>query len=399
MLIPCTYFPLESHVAHESNMLPFIWCWRDRDRIHKTVANENLMNNWLVFVIWCGLTPHAVTEQIVFFRFSQSAFVVVVVVRSNWYTNDVMMNFDTLQFIYICMYICCVTDDDVAHAPDDAQSYASIWYWVAFRARFHLQTLNAVWIHNRHVVNMHMILMMKLDVLLFSFYSSFFFLPFFIRFWGEGVRSPKYIQSIKCRCVCVCCDWNQHSNANIAQTFIRRTEKKPRLKIKNKAKRVARKVDKWVFFSFSSSNVHELNSCTFSLSLSLNVCVFFFSCVVVVCCLLLLICNENGIYFFSVRFKHFQLFPVYCCRCGFCPDYFTKYTWNLFVIRIHEALFIPNTRHSFSNCIEINIIANVWEKQLSTFEITRQNETTFENILFYFCLDCFWFLFVVGNLI
>lgn len=122
---------------------------------------------------------------------------------SNWYTNDVMMNFDTLQFIYICMYICCVTDDDVAHAPDDAQSYASIWYWVAFRARFHLQTLNAVWIHNRHVVNMHMILMMKLDVLLFSFYSSFFFLPFFIRFWGDGVRSPKYIQSIKCRCVCV----------------------------------------------------------------------------------------------------------------------------------------------------------------------------------------------------
>lgn len=176
-------------------------------------------------------------------------------------------------------------------------------------------------------------------------------------------------------------------------------KKKPRLKIKNKAKRVARKVDKWVFFSFSSSNVHELNSCTFSLSLSLNVCVFFFSCVVVVCCLLLLICNVNEFYFFSVRSKHFQLFPVYCCRCGFCPDYFTKYTWNLFVIRIHEALFIPNTRHSFSNCIEINIIANVWEKQLSTFEITRQTETTFENILFYFCLDCFWFLFVVGNLI
>lgn len=276
------------------------------------------------------------------------------------------MNFDTLQFIYICMYICCVTDDDVAHAPDDAQSYASnfildcIQSTLSFtntKRRLNTQSTRCQYAHDFIDEAQRSFVF----ILFIVFLSSFLF-----TFWGDGVRSPKYIQSIKMSmCLCLCCDWNQHSNANIAQTFIRRTKKKiPRLKIKNKAKRVARKVDKWVFFSFSSSNVHELNSCTFSLSLSLNVCVFFFSCVVVVCCLLLLICNENGIYFFSVRFKHFQLFPVYCCRCGFCPNYFTKYTWNLFVIRIHEALFIPNTQHSFSNCIEINIMANVWEKTI-----------------------------------
>lgn len=144
------------------------------------------------------------------------------------------------------VYAVCVTDDDVAHAPDDAQSYASnfilncIQSTLSFtntKRRLNTQSTRCQYAHDFNDEARRSFVF----ILFIVFLSSFLF-----TFWGDGVRSPKYIQSIKmsmCLFVCAAIEINTQTLILHKHSFDE-PKKKPRLKIKNKAKRVARKVDK-----------------------------------------------------------------------------------------------------------------------------------------------------------